>query len=180
MIEALGLSEAGLRRIIATNAPGHLKLKDWDNDINAYAEYLGRKATVKKVKRAKFARKKTAHKLYSAAPPPRPKILKNVQDEIHSLLCTNSKKYEPIRTAFFGKGKHSQTAVVSSIASVVASTSHVALGLAVSLVAVCLLAACKVGVNAYCRFYEEKKRLPEGRKKMKVPAKKVRKTAKKK
>jgi hypothetical protein len=172
MIVALGLSEAGLRRIIATNAPGHLKLKDWDNDINAYAEYLGRKATVKKVKRAKFARKKTAHKLYSGGPPPRPKILKNVQDEIHSLLCTNSKKYEPIRTAFFGKGKHSQTVVVSSIASVVASTFHVALGLAVSLVAVCLLAACKVGVNAYCKFYEEQKRLPDRK-----PAKKAKKTA---
>jgi hypothetical protein len=42
MIEALGLSEAGLRRIIATNAPGHLKLKDWDNDIRAGSGTLDR------------------------------------------------------------------------------------------------------------------------------------------
>ena len=48
------------------------------------------------------------------------------------------------------QGQNNQTIVVSSIASVIASTFHMALGLAVSIVGVCLLAACKVG-NAYCK-----------------------------
>jgi hypothetical protein len=37
MIEGLGLTEPGLRRIIAANAPGHLTLQDWDDNLDGYA-----------------------------------------------------------------------------------------------------------------------------------------------
>jgi hypothetical protein len=159
MIEALGLSEAGLRRIIATNAPGHLKLRDFDHDLEIYGRYLGRGATVK---RAKFAKKSEKVKRRNRDAD-RPSLLKHVEGEIHSLLCTNSRRYAAIRREAARKGQHSQTVIVSSIAAIVTSTFNTTLGLAVSLVAVCLLAACKVGVNAYCRYYEKTKRLPPSR-----------------
>jgi hypothetical protein len=76
--------------------------------------------------------------------------------------------YAPIRAAFFsGKGRHSETVVVSSIAAVIASTFNVALGLVNSLVAVCLLAALKVGVGAYCTYYAERKALPPAKRERK-------------
>lgn len=156
MIEGLGLTEAGLRRIIAAHAPGHLTLRDWDDNLDAYARYVARNGEVIRVK---FAKKAV---LKAVEPKQRPSLLRNIGKEIHSLLCTNSKRYAPIRLAFFssGSGKHSQTVVISSIASIIASSFNVALGLATSLVAVCMLAALKVGVGAYCRYYAEKKVLP--------------------
>ncbi|SIN83139.1 hypothetical protein SAMN05443247_00043 [Bradyrhizobium erythrophlei] len=159
MIEGLGFTEAGLRRIIAAHAPGHLTLRDWDDNLDAYAQYVARNGEVIRVKFAKAA-------LKAVVPKQRPSLLRNVEKEIHSLLCTNSRRYAPIRSAFFlsGSGKHSQTVVISSIASVIASTFNVALGLATSLVAVCMLAALKVGVGAYCRYYAEKKVLPPAKK----------------
>jgi hypothetical protein len=89
-------------------------------------------------------------------------LLRNVEREIHSLLCTNSKRYAPVRAAFFSPraGKHSQTVVVSSIAAIIASTFNIAMGVATSLVAVCLLATLKVGVGAYCSYYAERKAIP--------------------
>jgi hypothetical protein len=154
VIQGLGLTEAGLRRIIAANAPGHLTLLDWDDNLDGYAQYVARNGEVVRVKRAKAAAK-------AVIPKQRPSLLQNVEKEIHSLLCTNSKRYAPIRAAFFsGSGKHSQTVVISSIASVIASTFNVAYGLATSLVAVCMLAALKVGVGVYCSYYAEKKVIP--------------------
>ncbi|MFY9953746.1 hypothetical protein [Bradyrhizobium sp.] len=97
----------------------------------------------------------------TAAIPKRPSLLRNVEKEIHALLCTNSRRYAPIRAAFFStRGRHSQTVVVSSIAAVIATSFNIALGLVTSLVAVCLLAALKVGVGAYCSFYAERKAIP--------------------
>ncbi|MGX9431790.1 hypothetical protein [Bradyrhizobium sp. LeoA1S1] len=158
MIEGLGLTEAGLRRIIAANAPGHLTLRDWDDNLDGYARYIARNGEVVRVKRAKAAAK-------AVIPKPPPSLLRNVEKELHSLLCTNSRRYASIRAAFFsGRGKHSQTVVVSSIAAVIATTFNVALGVVTSLVAVCLLAAVKVGVGAYCRYYAEKKGIPPPKK----------------
>ena len=57
MIEGLGLTEAGLRRIIAMNAPGRLTLRDWDDNLDAYARYVAREGRLVPVKRAKFAAK---------------------------------------------------------------------------------------------------------------------------
>jgi len=159
VIEGLGLTEAGLRRIIAAHAPGHLTLRDWDDNLDAYARYVARDGEVIRVKFAKAA-------LKAVVPKQRPSLLRNVENEIHSLLCTNSRRYAPVRSAFFSSssGKHSQTVVISSIASVIASTFNVALGLVTSLVAICMLAALKVGVGAYCRYYAEKKALPPAKK----------------
>ncbi|MDE5456043.1 hypothetical protein GWE18_25095 [Bradyrhizobium sp. CSA112] len=155
MIKGLGLTESGLRRIIAANAPGHLTLQDWDNNLDGYARYVARNGEVVRVKRAKAA-------LKAVIPKERPSLLRNVEKEIHSLLCTNSRRYVPIREAFFStRGRHSQTIVVSSIAAVIATTFNVALGLVTSLVALCLLAALKVGVGAYCSYYAERKALPD-------------------
>jgi hypothetical protein len=78
----------------------------------------------------------------------------------------DSKRYAPIRAAFFSsRGKHSQTVVVSSISAVIASTFNIAMGVATSLVAICLLAALQVGVGAYCSYYAEKKVIPPAKKK---------------
>jgi hypothetical protein len=40
VIKGLGLTESGLRRIIATNAPGYLSLEDWNDNLDAYALYV--------------------------------------------------------------------------------------------------------------------------------------------
>jgi hypothetical protein len=155
VIDGSGLTEAGLRRIIAMNAPGWLTLRDWDDNLDGYAQYVAREGQLVQLKRAKFAAK-------AVVPKQRPSLLRSVEKEIHSLLCTNSRRYASLRAAFFsGSGRHSQTVVVSSIASIIASTFNVALGLVTSLVALCLLAALKVGVGAYCRYYGEKKALPD-------------------
>jgi hypothetical protein len=42
VIEGLGLTEAGLRRIIAMNVPGWLTLRDWDDNLDGYAQYVAR------------------------------------------------------------------------------------------------------------------------------------------
>jgi hypothetical protein len=166
VIEGLGLTEPGLRRIIAANAPGYLTLRDWDDNLDGYAQYVARNGQVVRAKRAKMA-------LKSVVPKERPSLLRNVEKEIHSLLCTNSKRYAPIRAAFFSsRGKHSQTVVVSSISAVIASTFNIAIGIATSLVAICLLAALKVGVGAYCSYYAERKAIP-------APATKKKRTFKK-
>jgi len=69
-----------------------------------------------------------------------------------------------IRTDATTRGTHrrvtSQTVVVSSIAAIIASTFNIAMGVATSLVAVCLLATLKVGVGAYCSYYAERKAIP--------------------
>ena len=53
VIEGLGLTEAGLRRIIATNAPGWLTLRDWDDNLDAYARYVAREFEKKDGERGK-------------------------------------------------------------------------------------------------------------------------------
>jgi hypothetical protein len=57
VIKGLGLTESGLRRIIAANAPGRLTLQDWDNNLDGYARYVARNGEVVRVKRAKKALK---------------------------------------------------------------------------------------------------------------------------
>jgi hypothetical protein len=168
VLEGLGLTEAGLRRIIAANAPGYLSLESWHDNLDAYALYIADTQVIRRVKLAKKSGPRVKHKLAPVAKP-RPSLLRNIEREIHSLLCTNSKRYAPIRAAFFSPraGKHSQTVVVSSIAAIIASTFNIAMGVATSLVAVCLLAALKVGVGAYCRYYEERKALPPAKKRRK-------------
>jgi hypothetical protein len=95
VIEGLGLTEPGLRRIIAANAPGYLSLEDWHDNLDAYALYVADTQVVR-VKRAKKSGPRVRYKLAPAAKP-RPSLLRNVEREIHSLLCTNSKRYAPIR-----------------------------------------------------------------------------------
>jgi hypothetical protein len=90
MAEKLGFTQAGLRRIIAANAPGHLSLRDWGGNLDGYARYVARGGVpfgryAKKAKSPKAMAKKTA-----VAPPPRPSLLRNVEEEMHSSLARAS------------------------------------------------------------------------------------------
>ena len=70
--------------------------------------------------------------------------------EMRLLLCTDDPKYKELRKRLVSKADRSQVAIVSMISATVGSHLGAAAGMAVPLVAVCLLTLLKVGKEAFC------------------------------
>lgn len=69
-----------------------------------------------------------------------------IKDETYDLLCTTSKKYSTER----GKAESTIRDTVMIIATAVAATFNLALGVVVGAVTVAVMCALKVGRNAWC------------------------------
>jgi hypothetical protein len=74
----------------------------------------------------------------------------HVRSEFFILLCTKDTRYAALRRQLASKGKHTETAVVTTISAAVGSSIGLVAGALVPLVALCLLAVVKVGKEAYC------------------------------
>jgi hypothetical protein len=66
------------------------------------------------------------------------------------LLCTNDKKYAAVRRQIAKEGNAAQKLLIGVIAGAIGATLGIVAGALVPVVAVALLAAVKVGKEAYC------------------------------
>jgi hypothetical protein len=75
-----------------------------------------------------------------------------VRKEIHILLCTNDKKYAPLRKGMQAIAKRrSQTAIVSGLSVVIAPYVGTATAALITpVVAMVLMGFLEVGINAWC------------------------------
>lgn len=71
--------------------------------------------------------------------------------EVHTLLCTDDKKYTKIREQLKGEGITSANVLVYVISNVVAIHAGMAAAICVPLVALLLAAVVKVGLAAWCQ-----------------------------
>lgn len=76
-----------------------------------------------------------------------------VKAEVYDLLCTSSKKYADERKDGASTVKHLVTIVATSIAA----SFHIALGVVVGAVTVALMCALKIGRNAWCEISQSAK-----------------------
>jgi hypothetical protein len=83
---------------------------------------------------------------------PHPKtFVEQMRLEVRKFICTNDPRYSGIKNELRKQGKRSQIFFVSSISGVIGSQLGAGAGVVVPLVAVCLIAAIKIGREAYCR-----------------------------
>src|SRR4051794_20111260 len=71
--------------------------------------------------------------------------------EFRVLLCTKDKKYASLRRRLSSTGDKSQLTIVSAISAAVASSLGLAATAIVPLCAICLIAALKMGKEAFCK-----------------------------
>jgi len=86
----------------------------------------------------------------STGPPP-PPYWESLKDEFRIFLCTDDKKYANLRKEIKNRGGESQLALCSMIAAAMAGYIGVAAGVLVPFCALCVMAALKVGTQAFCR-----------------------------
>jgi hypothetical protein len=155
------LTEIGLKRIVAANSPTNLgKMRGESIDVIgrgiASLSPVKTKGPVhKRTASAKIAKRKS--KAVKAAPAGKwvPNYWNRVKSEFYNFICTNDKKYAAVRSQL--NAKHTQTAFVSIISVAVGSQSGVGAGAATPLVALLLIGALQVGVNAFCQEFEHLK-----------------------
>jgi hypothetical protein len=82
---------------------------------------------------------------------PQPEYWTRLKNEIHELICTDSKRYAALRRKLNKKGANAQTAIVATISAGIASHLGFAAGALVPFCALCLLAIAKVGQRAFCQ-----------------------------
>lgn len=75
---------------------------------------------------------------------------KQVKWEFHLFLCTDEKKYAGLRGALHKKGSCATTVVISTISAALAAKIGTVAGVITPLVAVCLYAVARIGINAFC------------------------------
>ena len=124
------LTEEGLKRIIAKSYKlGHI---------------AGRPKYKRSPKAVKAGKKVAKRK--------EPRFSARVRKEIHILLCTNDKKYAPLRKGMQAIAKRrSQTAIVSGLSVVIAPYVGIATAALITpVVAMVLLGSLEVGINAWC------------------------------
>jgi hypothetical protein len=83
-----------------------------------------------------------------------PNLWNDVLYEMHSLICTDDKRYADLRKALSITGSKSQTTIVSLIAAAVAAHIGLIAGSVVPFCALVLVAVARVGKNAYCRQFD--------------------------
>lgn len=175
MADAVWFDEKELLNLIERNTPAEVRQSvDKVTTLEQYAEAVAEFAERKRFE-DQWSTLQLRHRLepgYSERE--EPNIMKCIELELHSLLCTTSRKYAALRSAVLGGKSHSTTMLVSTIASVIASSLGIAVGLVTSIVAICLLALCQVGLNAMCRRYEQKHAIERQQGKEKAPPKKER------
>ena len=66
-------------------------------------------------------------------------------------MCNNDQKYRPVKRKLAASAHQSETVIVSTIAVAIAGGMGTAAGVLVPLVAICLIAVCKMGVEAFCK-----------------------------
>jgi len=71
-----------------------------------------------------------------------------IKNEVYDFLCTKSKTYAKERT----EGGLTVKNLITIIATSIAGTFHVALGVITGAVTLALLSALKIGKNAWCKF----------------------------
>lgn len=136
-IEAV-LSESELLQIVAEGTGNNIAEETIDE--------LGRELATKVVP----ARGRPKGIRRSNAASDSPTYWRAVRREVHTLVCTQDKKYSDLRKQIERLGAKSQTALVSTIAAAVASYIGVAAGILVPMCALVLLAILRVGKNAFC------------------------------
>ena len=72
------------------------------------------------------------------------------KQELYCLFCTRDPKYNDIRKRIYGSGGRAEMVIVSTIAAAVAGSAGLMAGALVPFCAVCLIAAVKVGTEAFC------------------------------
>ena len=75
-----------------------------------------------------------------------------VKAEMHTFLCTNDRKYQPLWKKLKASSDTSTTAIVGIIATFLSQSLGVVSTLLTGFVAVCLYAAIKLGKEAYCNY----------------------------
>jgi hypothetical protein len=155
------LTEAGLRRIVNGHSP--IKVGDLrGRSLNEAGYAIAHLRPVQKTEtagRATASKRKTSIKT-SAAPTEARRQLNywnRVKRELHLLLCTKDKKYAALRRQLRSKGGHTQMVLVGTISASVGSSLGLGAGAVVPLAALCLIAALRVGVEAYCSSFENLK-----------------------
>lgn len=73
-------------------------------------------------------------------------IWKAIKAEVYNYLCTNSKRYSKERNEAGVTLKN----IISIIATAIASTYNIAVGIVTGAVTIALLSALKIGKNAWC------------------------------
>ncbi|MBW2739254.1 MAG: hypothetical protein JRE64_10505 [Deltaproteobacteria bacterium] len=75
-----------------------------------------------------------------------------VKKEFHLFLCTDDSKYSDLRKSLQSKGSKSVTVTISTISAALANYVGVVAGVMVPMIALCLYAALKIGLYAYCNL----------------------------
>lgn len=86
---------------------------------------------------------------------PKPRLWDMVLDQIYSFMCTNSSVYKDERE----KGSGAFSSLVAVIASSLASTVSVSVGIISGVVTVALIGISKIGKNAWCELHKATKAL---------------------
>jgi hypothetical protein len=105
----------------------------------------GRKGTVY-VRSAKKS-KKVAR---SAVRHVQPNYWKRIKHELHLLVCTDDKKYAPLRKHLGKEGRSTQVAIVSSISAAIGAIIGASAAVIGPFVTLGLMALLQVGTNAWC------------------------------
>jgi hypothetical protein len=79
-----------------------------------------------------------------------PEYWSRLKAEFRLLICTADPKYKKLRQQLSVAQKKSQTAIVSTIAAAMASEFGVVAGVLVPFCALCLIAAIRLGKEAFC------------------------------
>ena len=89
------------------------------------------------------------------SPVKRNSLWAHVLDEVHTFLCTSSPQYKDERT----KSQLTFQGVITVISSTVSSTVSVGVGILSGLTAIALSLVMKMGKNAWCKMYIERKQI---------------------
>jgi hypothetical protein len=79
-----------------------------------------------------------------------PKYWAALKQEFRTLICTNDKKYLALKKKLEAVGTKSQLTVVSMIAVAISSHVGLAAGVLVPFCALCMIAAARLGKEAFC------------------------------
>jgi hypothetical protein len=94
--------------------------------------------------------KKTKKATKSAVHTVQPNYWRRVKHELHLLICTDDKKYAPLRKHLGKEGRVSQIAIVSSISAGIGVYIGISATVLGPFVTLGLMALLQVGTNAWC------------------------------
>jgi hypothetical protein len=84
-------------------------------------------------------------------PIPPQSFLRQVQHEVRLFICTNDQRYADVKRNIATQARKSQLLLISAISGAVGGRLGTEAGILTPLVALYLLAALKIGKEAYCR-----------------------------